>query len=121
MEMKFAKSHEWVKFIDETTVQVGISEHAQDQLGDIVFVSLHEEGDDVEAGEPFGDIESVKAVSDLLSPVTGVVSKVNEAVEDEAEIINADAENTWLLEISDVTDTSDLMTAEEYAAFIEEA
>ena len=77
-ELKYTKTQEWVRFEDETTAYVGITDYAQDQLGDLVFANLPEAGDDVVAGDPFADVESVKAVSDVISPVTGVVEEVNE-------------------------------------------
>lgn len=119
MEMKYAKSHEWVKFIDENTAQIGITAHAAEQLGDIVFVSLGSEGDSVTEEEAFGDIESVKAVSDLLSPIDGTITKINEEVLDNAELINKDAEGTWLIEVTDIGDTSNLLDKAAYDAFVE--
>ena len=87
-ELKYSKSHEWVKMVDENTALVGLSDYAQDALGDLVFVNLPEAGDEVTAGEAFADVESVKAVSDVYSPVTGTVEEVNEALLDAPESIN---------------------------------
>ena len=81
-ELMYTKSHEWVKAVDDTTVTVGLTDYAQDALGDLVFVNLPEPGDDVTAGEAFSDVESVKAVSDVLSPVTGQVEEINEELLD---------------------------------------
>lgn len=77
-DLKYAKSHEWVKMLDEETALIGLTDYAQDALGDLVFVNLPEAGDEVAAGETFADVESVKAVSDVFSPVTGTVAEVNE-------------------------------------------
>ena len=87
-ELMYTKSHEWVKTVDDTTVTVGLTDYAQDALGDLVFVNLPEPGDDVTAGEAFSDVESVKAVSDVLSPVTGQVEEINEELLDSPESVN---------------------------------
>ena len=86
-ELKYTKSHEWVKFEDETTVTIGLTDFAQSELGELVFVNLPEVDDEVTAGEPFADVESVKAVSDVYSPVTGVVTEINEELLDHPELI----------------------------------
>lgn len=119
MSVKFTKSHEWVQEVGENKIRVGISDYAQDQLGDLVFVNLPEEGDEVALEESFADLESVKAVSDLYSPASGVVSAINEEVLDAPESINEDAFGTWLVEISEVTEYVELLTEEEYKAFCE--
>ncbi len=119
MSIKFTKTHEWVQEVGENKVRVGISDYAQDQLGDLVFVNLPEEGDEVEVEGTIADLESVKAVSDLYSPVSGVVSAINEEVLDAPEAINNDAFGTWLVEISDVTEYVELLTEEEYKEFCE--
>ncbi len=118
--LKYTKSHEWVKFEDDTTVLVGITDYAQDALGGLVFVNLPETGDEVTAEEPFADVESVKAVSDIFSPVTGTVAEVNEELLDAPELINEDAYGAWLAKIEDVTVFADLMTADEYEEFLKE-
>ena len=87
-ELRYARTHEWVKMEGDTAV-VGLSDYAQNELGDLVFVNLPEVGDQVDAGETFGDVESVKAVSDLNSPVTGTVTEVNEELLDAPELINS--------------------------------
>lgn len=79
-DLKYSKSHEWVKFLDDNTALIGLTDYAQDALGDLVFVNLPEAGDDVTAGEAFSDVESVKAVSDVFSPLSGTVAEVNEAL-----------------------------------------
>ncbi len=115
-EMKYSKDHEWMKEEDGVVV-VGISDFAQDALGDVVFVNLPGEGDEVTAGEAFGDVESVKAVSDLVSPVTGTVCAVNEALLDEPEQLNKTPYDAWLIKVENVTDTSDMLDAAAYEAF----
>ncbi len=119
-ELFFTKTHEWVKFLDEENALVGLTEFAQKELGDLVFVNLCEAGDLVEIGKAFGDVESVKAVSDVYAPVTGVVVKINEALLTEPELINADAMNTWLIEVERISDREEMLTLEEYEAFLKE-
>lgn len=116
-EVKYSKSHEWVQVIDETTVRIGISDYAQDQLGNIVFVNLPEEGDEVTMGDTLLDVESVKAVSDLYSPVTGIIKAVNEELLDAPEAINAEPYEAWFVEIGEVSETAELLSAEEYQAY----
>ena len=115
-ELKYTKSHEWVKMEDGVAV-IGISDFAQDALGDVVFVNLPGEGDEVTVGEAFGDVESVKAVSDLVSPVSGTVCAVNEALLDEPEQLNKAPYDAWLIKVENVTDTSDMLDAAAYEAF----
>ena len=115
-ELKYSKDHEWMKDEDGVAV-IGISDFAQDALGDVVFVNLPGEGDEVTAGEAFGDVESVKAVSDLVSPVTGTVCAVNEALLDEPEQLNKTPYDAWLIKVENVTDTSDMLDAAAYEAF----
>jgi glycine cleavage system H protein len=114
----YTKSHEWVQFIDETTARIGISEYAQEQLGDLVFINLPEEGDELVAGEEFADVESVKAVSNVYSPVTGTVRAVNEDLLDHPELVNSDAMDAWFVEVEDIKDQSEFLTEEEYKAHI---
>ncbi len=115
-ELKYSKDHEWV-MMDGGVAVIGITDFAQDALGDVVFVNLPQEGDEVGMGEAFGDIESVKAVSDLNSPVSGTVCAVNEAVLDSPESLNSDPYGTWLIKVQDLGDTEELMDAEAYKAF----
>ena len=117
-ELKYSKSHEWVK-LDGGTAGVGLTDFAQSELGDLVFVNLPEVGDTVEAGEVFGDVESVKAVSDVYSPVTGEVTEINEELLDSPELINDNAYEAWFIKVKDVSATEELLTAEEYKAFVE--
>ena len=113
----FSKSHEWVKFLSEDKAQIGLTDYAQDQMGSLVFVNLPELGDEVSAGEPLGDVESVKAVSDIYSPVSGNVSRVNEDLLDTPEAINQDPYGAWLIEVSDITNREELLSAAEYEEF----
>ena len=119
-ELKFTKTHEWVKETGSGTVQVGISDFAQKELGDLVFINLPEPGDKVTKGEAFGDLESVKAVSDVYSPVSGEVCAINEELLDAPEKINEEAESAWMIEVKDVTEYEELLTAEEYEKFCQE-
>ena len=115
-ELKYSKDHEWMKEEDGVAV-IGISDFAQDALGDVVFVNLPGEGDEVTACEAFGDVESVKAVSDLVSPVSGTVCAVNEALLDEPEKLNKAPYEAWLIKVENVTDTEELLDAAAYEAF----
>ena len=119
-ELKYTKDQEWVKMLDDTTALVGISDFAQSELGDLVFVNLPAVGDDVVAGEAACDVESVKAVSDVMSPVTGSVAEVNEELDDSPELLNSDPYGAWIMKIENVTDFSELLSAEEYEAFTKE-
>ena len=118
-ELQYTKSHEWIKTEDGVTL-VGISDFAQDALGDVVFIHLPAEGDQVTAGEAFGDVESVKAVSDLISPVTGVVCAVNEELLDAPELLNHNPYGAWIMKVEQVTETEELMDAGDYEAFCAE-
>ena len=115
-ELKYTDSHEWVSESDGVWT-VGLTDYAQEQLGDLVFVNLPETGDSVEAGESFADVESVKAVSDVYSPVTGTVCEVNEELADAPESINEDAYGAWLIRVEGVEGTVELMDAAAYEAF----
>ncbi len=115
VELQYSRDHEWLRMEDGIAV-IGISDFAQSELGDVVFVNLPEVGDDTTAGEPFGDVESVKAVSDLVCPVTGTVCEINEELLDAPEKLNEDPYGTWIIKVENVTDTEDLLTAEQYEA-----
>jgi glycine cleavage system H protein len=118
-DLKYTKSHEWVR-TEGDTATVGITEHAQDELGDVVFVELPETGTTLEAGDTFGAVESVKAVSDLYAPVGGEVVEVNEALNDAPEKINEDPYGDgWILKLS-VTSDADLLSPEDYQKVIDE-
>ena len=114
----YSKSHEWIA-LDGDTAVVGLTDYAQSELGDLVFVNLPEVGDTVEAGEVFGDVESVKAVSDVYSPVTGEVTEINEELLDTPELVNDDAYKAWFIKVKDVSATEELLTVDEYKAFVE--
>lgn len=118
-ELKYTRSHEWMKE-EDGVAEVGITDFAQDALGDVVFVNLPEVGDEAVAGESFGDVESVKAVSDLISPVSGVITEVNEALLDEPELLNSDPYGTWIIRVSELTDCEDLLDADDYEALCAE-
>ncbi|NLJ81081.1 MAG: glycine cleavage system protein GcvH [Firmicutes bacterium] len=118
----YTKEHEWVVVKGEI-VQVGISDYAQDELGDVVFVDLPEVGDQVEEGEGFAVVESVKAVSDIYAPVSGEITAVNEALEDSPELINeSPLEEGWIVEIKidGSAQIGDLMNQQEYEEFLKE-
>lgn len=117
-ELMYTKSHEWVKAVDDTTVTVGLTDYAQDALGDLVFVNLPEAGDEVTEGKPFADVESVKAVSDVYSPVSGTVAEINEALLDAPESINEAPYEAWFMKVENVTGTAQLMSAAEYEEYV---
>ena len=100
--------------------RLGITDFAQSELGDLVYVNLPEPGDEVLAGETACDVESVKAVSDVMSPVTGVIAEVNEELDDSPELLNSDPYEAWIMKIEHITDFSELLSAEEYEAFTKE-
>ena len=114
-DIRYTDEHEWAQ-VAGATVRIGVSDYAQDQLGDIVFVEFPEIGDVFEKGEEFGSLESVKAVSELFMPIGGEVVAINEALEDAPELINEECYDNWIVEIkpSDVAELKELMTAEEY-------
>ena len=121
-DLKFLKSHEWARVEDDGTITVGISDHAQGQLGDLVYVELPGVGDDVEAGNACAVVESVKAASDVYAPVSGKVIRVNEKLADSPETINEDAYGDgWIfaLKPSDSKEMDELLTPDDYADLIE--
>jgi glycine cleavage system H protein len=119
-ELQYTKSHEWVRTEDDTAT-VGITDYAQEELGDIVFVELPEEGATFEAGNSFGTVESVKAVSDLYSPVGGEVVEVNEALNDNPEKINEDPYGDgWIIKLRTSGEGAELLSASEYEKLLEE-
>lgn len=117
-QLKYAKSHEWVLDNGDGTLTIGLTDYAQHELGDLVFVNLPGNGDEVTAGEPFGDVESVKAVSDVFSPVSGTVAEVNEELLDAPQLINETPYDAWMIKVENVSATEELLTAAEYEAFI---
>jgi glycine cleavage system H protein len=121
-ELKYTEEHEWV-MIEEDLAVVGITDFAQDALGDVVFVELPEVGTSVEAGKAFGVVESVKAVSDVYAPLSGTIEEINDDLIDAPEIINTSPyEDGWMVKIrmADASDADDLMDAEAYQALIAE-
>ena len=121
--LKFTDSHEWVRDNGDGTATIGISEHAQEMLGDVVFVDLPDVEDEVEAGESFSLVESVKAASDIYAPIGGEVIATNEVLEDAPEVVNSDAFNDgWFFKMQpdDLGELEALMTADDYAAFCDE-
>ena len=122
-ELKYASSHEWARLEEDGTVTIGISDHAQEALGDVVFVELPEVGDTLAAGDEAGVVESVKAASDLYAPIGGEVLEINGVLEDEPEIVNSDPYNDgWFfrLQPSDTAELDKLLAADDYAAHCEE-
>lgn len=119
-ELLYTKDHEWIR-LDEDIGTIGITDHAQKELGDIVFVELPKRGDQVTAHEAFGTVESVKAVSEIFSPVTGEVSSVNSRINDRPELLNEDPHGeAWLIKVqlNDRRETESLMTADQYEAYL---
>lgn len=116
----YSESHEWVKVDGETAI-IGISDHAQQAMGNIVYVDMPEEEDEVTANEDFGAVESVKAASDLISPVSGVVVEVNEALADAPELLNKDAYENWIIKVKmdDPEELKNLMDAAAYEKLCE--
>ncbi len=114
----YTKSHEWVK-MEGDTAWVGLTDFAQSELGNLVFVNLPEEDDTVVIGEAFADVESVKAVSDVFSPVSGTVVEINEELQDSPEKINEEPYEAWFVKIAEVTDKEEFLNAAEYEAFLE--
>tara|TARA_B110000211_G_scaffold201895_1_gene233725 strand:+ start:434 stop:820 length:387 start_codon:yes stop_codon:yes gene_type:complete len=122
-ELKYASSHEWARLESDGSVVIGITDHAQDALGDVVYIELPEMGGHVDAGSEVAVIESVKAASDIYSPVTGEVIEINPALEDEPETVNSSPyADGWLFRVmpTDLASMDDLMDAENYAAAVEE-
>ena len=118
-DLQYTKSHEWVR-VEDDVATVGITDHAQDELGDVVFVELPEQGATLQAGDSFGAVESVKAVSDLYAPVGGEVVEVNSALEDSPEKINEDPYGEgWILKLR-VSGEADLLSASDYEKVLEE-
>ncbi|MGI6127673.1 MAG: glycine cleavage system protein GcvH [Planifilum sp.] len=122
-ELKYSEEHEWVKSEGDNRVRIGITDFAQSELGDIVFVELPEVGDEVTAGEPFGSVESVKTVSELYAPVSGKVVEVNEELGDSPENVNTSPYGDgWMIvvEMSDPSQLDQLLTADQYKATVSE-
>ncbi|MCC8105517.1 MAG: glycine cleavage system protein GcvH [Clostridiales bacterium] len=118
-ELRYSKSHEWVR-IEDGIATIGLTDYAQHELGDLVFVNLPEEGDELTAGEALGDVESVKAVSDVYSPVSGTVLQINEELLDHPELINEAPYDAWFVKVGSLTEEEELLDAADYEAFCEE-
>ena len=114
----FSKTHEWVEFLDETTARIGLTDYAQKELGDLVFVNLPDVGDEVKTEEVFADVESVKAVSNVYSPLTGTVKEINEELLDQPELMNSIPYDAWLIEVENIKEREALLTFDEYETFI---
>jgi glycine cleavage system H protein len=122
-ELKYASSHEWVRLEDDGTVTIGISDHAQEALGDVVFIELPEVGAELAAADEAGVVESVKAASDIYSPVSGEVIAINEVLEEEPETVNVDSYHEgWFYKMrpSDLEELNGLLSAEDYQSLCEE-
>ena len=117
--LRYSKSHEWVRTLSDGIVEIGLTDHAQSELGDLVFVNLPQPGDTLTAGESLGDVESVKAVSDVYSPVSGEVTEVNEELLDDAAAINRAPYEAWLVRVA-ITGEEELLDAAGYAALLNE-
>ncbi len=118
-ELSYTKSHEWVSE-EDGVYTIGLTDYAQNALGDLVFVNLPQVGDEVVAGEAFADVESVKAVSDVFSPVTGEVVEVNEELLDAPESINEEPYEAWFVRVGEVTEVGELLDADAYAEACEQ-
>ncbi len=120
-DYKYTKEHEWLK-LDGNSGTIGITDYAQNSLGDIVFVELPKVGQEIAAGQTFGSVESVKAVSDLFAPVSGTVTEVNEALNTKPEQVNKDANATWMIKVTlkDSGETGQLLSSADYEKFIAE-
>ncbi len=119
-ELKYSRSHEWVKDNSDGTYLIGLTDFAQQELSDLVFVGLPEIGDPLEAGEAFANVESVKAASDVYSPLTGEVAEINEELMDAPEKINQDPYGAWLVKAENVTGSEDLLDSAKYEKLTEE-
>jgi glycine cleavage system H protein len=120
-ELKYTEDHEWVR-VEDDTATVGITDFAQGELGDVVFVEIETEGEELDKGETFGTVEAVKTVSDLFMPVGGEVAEVNETLADEPEIVNKDPYGKgWMIKIKvkDSSELDDLLTADDYKKMVE--
>ena len=119
-ELLYTKSHEWVKKNEDGTAYVGLTDFAQSELGDLVYVNLPQEGDTVTVEETFADVESVKAVSDVYSPFSGTVEAVNEELLDAPQLINETPYEAWFIKVAGIEAEAEFLTAEEYEALINE-
>ena len=118
--IKYSKDHEWIKHTEAGTALIGITDYAQTQLSSLVFINLPEAGDDISIGERLCDVESVKAVSDVYSPVTGTVKAINEVLLSSPGDVNEDPYEAWFIEVDGITETEELISAAEYQAYCQE-
>lgn len=118
-ELLYSKSHEWVK-LEGDKAKIGLTHYAQNALGDLVFVNMPQEGDSVTMQEAFADVESVKAVSDVFSPVTATVCAINEELLDHPELINQTPYDAWFIEVEGISEKEELLTPEQYEALLKE-
>jgi glycine cleavage system H protein len=119
-ELKYTESHEWIRLTGADTCEIGLTDFAQHELGDIVFVNLPQKGDALKTGESFADVESVKAVSDIYSPIDGTVTDVNEEILDAPQLVNQKPYETWLVKAQGKIDEKNLLNAEGYRAIAEQ-
>ena len=121
-DLKYSSDHEWVKVIDSETVYIGITDFAQDQLGEVLFVEMPEVGDEISIGEDFGVVESSKVASDLIAPINGEVIELNDALEEEPGSINEDPYESWIIKVkvSDAGELEELLSAADYEATLED-
>ncbi|WP_373020340.1 glycine cleavage system protein GcvH [Thiomicrorhabdus sp.] len=121
-QIKYSEEHEWVQVDDDGIASIGITDFAQAQLGDLVYIELPEEGQDIQKGESISVIESVKAASELYAPVNGTIVEVNHALDDEPELVNQNAMSTWFIKVklTDIAELDDLMDETAYQACIAE-
>ena len=120
--LKYSKEHEWVMMVEDHVALIGITEFAQSELGDVVYVELPEVGEKITKDDPFGSVESVKAVSDLFAPVSGTVIEVNDSLPDSPELVNEDSYGDgWMIKVqmSDIEELKDLLAQDEYGEFVE--
>lgn len=118
-DLIYTESHEWIKQLEDDTVLIGLTDYAQENLGSIVYVGLPEVEQGLLSGESFSDVESVKAVSDVYSPVDGIVSEINASLLDSPELINESPYDSWFIKAKNVTVSMKVMTAAEYADYLE--
>lgn len=114
---KYTKSHEWVEVLNDGKYRIGITDYAQNALGDLVYANMPSEGDAIKVGKSFADVESVKAVAELYSPVSGTICAVNEAIGNTPGLLNSEPYDSWIITVTDITETEDLLTPEEYEEY----
>ncbi|NLP48851.1 MAG: glycine cleavage system protein GcvH [Clostridiales bacterium] len=119
-DLLYAKTHEWVRLTQDGRAFIGITDHAQDALGDVAFINLCDEDENFNAGDVIGDIESIKAVTDIYTPIAGTVLSVNEELLDSPELINSEPYGAWLVELGDIEINDDLLDADAYELFLAE-